>query len=155
MRNRTLKLGLVAATALSAAVPLLAAQPAYADYAPAKGGVGGVGADTLQYMIDFAADGDAYGDPGYNSAGNHNKLANFDSTADGNARLAYGVDGGQAGQATCTPGTGGTAGTGNATSTNAGVPCVLNPTIVLRAGTQPVQRPNGSGGGFTAISGDI
>jgi len=32
---------------------------------------------------------------------------------------------------------------------------VLNPTIVLRAGLQPMERPNGSGGGFTAIEDDI
>jgi hypothetical protein len=154
MRFRTLKLGLVAATALSAALPLVA-QTAYADYAPSKGDIVGVGSDTLQYMIDFMADGDAYGDPGYNSAGNKYKLISFDATADANARLAYGVDGGQANQSTCTPGTGSTSGTGNATTTNTGVPCVLNPTIVLRAGLQPVQRPNGSGGGIKALEGDI
>jgi hypothetical protein len=155
MAKRTLKLGLVAATALSAALPLLVAQPAYADYAPSKGDVVGVGSDTLQYLIDFTADGDAYGDPGYNTAGNHNKLISFDATADANARLAYGVDGGQGSQTTCTPGTGSTQGTANAGATNTGTPCVLNPTIVLRAETQPVLRPNGSGGGFTAIEGDI
>jgi hypothetical protein len=155
MGKRTLKLGLVAATALSAALPLLAAQPAYADYAPSKGDVVGVGSDTLQYLIDFTADGDAYGDPGYNTAGNHNKLINFDATADANARLAYGVDGGQSAQTTCSPATGSGVGTANSGTTNTGVPCVLNPTIVLRAETQPVQRPNGSGGGFSAIEGDI
>jgi hypothetical protein len=32
---------------------------------------------------------------------------------------------------------------------------VLNPTVVLRAGTEPVQRPTSSGGGFTAIEDDI
>jgi hypothetical protein len=133
----------------------LVAQPAYADYAPAKGDVVGVGSDTLQYMLDFTADGDAYGDPGYNTAGNHNKLVSFDATADANARLAYGVNGGQSTQTACTPGTGGTQGTGNATSTNSGTPCVLNPTIQVRAETQPIQRPNGSGGGFTALEGDI
>ena len=32
---------------------------------------------------------------------------------------------------------------------------MLNPTIVLRAGTQPVQRPNGGGAGFTDLVQDI
>ncbi len=156
MRHRTLKLGLVAAAALSTALPLLVAtQSAYADYAPSTGDVVGVGADTLQYSIDFLADGDAYGDTGYNQVGNKNKLINFDATADFNGRLAYGVNGGQVGQATCTPGTGSAKGTGNATGTNTGIPCVLNPTIVLRAGTQAVQRPNGSGSGFTALVQDM
>ena len=53
MRHRTLKLGLVAATALSTTLPLLATPSAYADYAPSNGDVVGVGSDTLQYVIDF------------------------------------------------------------------------------------------------------
>jgi hypothetical protein len=156
LRHRTLKLGLAAATAVATVLPLaLFVGPAYADYAPSGKDVVGVGSDTLQYMIDFMADGDAYGYPGYNQLGNKYKLVNIDATADANARLAYGVDGGQAGQATCTPGTGSTAGTGNATGTNTGIPCVLNPTVVLRAGLQPVQRPNGSGAGFKALTQDV
>ncbi len=155
MRHRTFKLGLIAALALSAALPLAATQSAYADYAPSKADVVGVGADALQYIVDFLADGDAYGDTGYNQIGNKNKLISLDATADANGRLAYGVNGGQAAQTTCTPGTGSTAGTGNATGTNTGAPCVLNPTAVLRAGTQPVQRPNGTGGGFKALVQDI
>ncbi len=154
MRHRTLKLGLVAAAALSTTLPLLiATQSAYADYAPSNGDVVGVGSDTLQYMIDFVADGDAYGDTGYNQIGNKNKVVNFDATVDFNARLAYGVNGGVS--ANCTPGTGSTAGTGNATGTNTGIPCVLNPTVVLRAGTQAVQNPNGSGAGFKALVQDM
>ena len=153
MRYRSLKLGLVGAMALSAMIPILAAQPAYADYAPSSGDVVGVGSDTLQYMLDFLADGDGSGTTGYNQLGNKNKLVNFDATADANARLAYGSAGGSA-TAACSPGTGSTAGTGNASS-GAGDPCVLNPTIVLRAGLQPVQRPNGSGGGFNALVQDV
>ena len=108
-------LGLVAVAALAAVMPFVASQPAFADYAPSKGDVVGVGSDTLQYLIDFLADGDAYADTGYNTIGNHNKLINFDATADASARLAYGVDGGQPGQpSTCTPGTGSTKGTVNA-----------------------------------------
>jgi hypothetical protein len=150
------KFGLAAVTAVAAVVPLaLTAQPARADYSPNTSDVVGVGSDTLQYMLDFMADGDAYGDPGYNQLGNKHKLVNIDATADANARLAYGVDGGQSAQTTCSPGTGSTAGTGNATGTNTGIPCVLNPTVVLRAGLQPVQRPNGSGAGFKALVQDM
>jgi hypothetical protein len=155
LRYRSLKLGLVVAGAFAAALPIVAIQPAYADYAPNHGDIVGVGSDTLQYMVDFMADGDAYGDTGYNQLGNKFKLDNVDATTDANARLAYGVDGGQAAQATCTPSTGSASGTGNATTTNTGVPCVLNPSVVLRAGLQPVQRPNGSGAGFKALVQDM
>jgi hypothetical protein len=155
LRHRTLKIGLVAATLVGAALRI-GVGTAYADYSPNPGDVVGVGSDTLQYMLDFLADGDAYGHLGYNTTlHNKYKLVNIDATADANARLAYGVDGGQTGQGTCTPGTGSTSGTGNATTTNAGIPCVLNPTVVLRAGTQPVQRPNGSGAGVKALVQDI
>jgi len=229
--HRTFKLGLVAATALAAALPLLAS-PAYADYAPAKNDVVGVGSDVLQYMIDFLANGDAYGDSGFGASNPHYLLVNIDATADANGRLAYGVSGGaaqgtvvgtgatfasgattitvtggtvpgptQVGGAVsgpgiasgttlvsvsfdtvtlsaattasesnvsltfspsgeCTPGTGGSpgvdTGTGNGTTPNTGgYPCVLNPTVVLRAGTQAVQRPNGSTAGFLAFQQDI
>ena len=161
MRHRSLKLGLAVATALAAVLPLgLFVQAASADYAPAQKDVVGVGSDTLQYMLDFLADGDGYGNPGYNAAGGKYKLVSFDATADANARLAYGVNGGigddNGASGSCTPGTGSTAGTGNATSNGTGeLPCVLNPTIVLRAETQPVQRPNGSGAGFSALVQDI
>ena len=157
MRHRAIvTLGLAAATVAGTLLPMAVfAGPAFADYAPNSKDVVGVGSDTLQYMIDFLADGDSYGDPGYNAALNNYKLVSFDATADANARLAYGVDGGQSTQTVCSPGTGSTAGTGNQTGTNTGVPCVLNPTIVLRAGLQPVQRPNGSGAGFKALVQDI
>lgn len=158
MRNRTLKLGLVAASALSAALPLLAAaQPAYADYGPAKGDIVGVGSDTLQYLVNFLADGDAYADPGYNQLGNRNKVVSIDAIPDANARLAFGPDGQNGGTGgTCAPGTGGTAGTGNdATPYTGGAPCVLNPTVYFRAGTQAHLRPNGSGSGGGALENDV
>jgi hypothetical protein len=156
LRHRTLKLGLAAATVVAAVLPLALVVPsAYADYAPNKGDVVGVGSDTIQYGIDFLADGNAYGDTGYNQLGNKYKVVDIDATADANARLAYGVDGGQTGQSSCTPGTGSGSGTGNQTSPNSGAPCVLNPTVVLRAGLQPVLRPNGSGAGFNALVQDV
>jgi hypothetical protein len=159
LRHRSLKIGVVAATALATVLPLaLFVGPASADYAPAKNDVVGVGSDTLQYMLDFMADSSPSGSAGVNSGGNHFKLINFDATADANARLAYGVDGGNGAEQTanaCSPGTGTLAGTGNETTSHQNVPCVLNPTIVLRAGLSPAQRPNGSGAGFSALVDDI
>jgi ABC-type phosphate transport system substrate-binding protein len=151
MRYGKLKAGLaVAATVVGLAG--IAVQPAFADYAPNSKDVVGVGSDTLQYLVDFAADGDQDGDAGYNGAGNKFKLINFDATADANARLAYGPDG--VGGGTCAPGTGPTAGTGNTTGSHSDSPCQLNPTIVLRQGLPPVQRPNGSGAGAKALAAD-
>ena len=151
----------VAAVASSAVVlSLVTAAPASADYAPTTSDVVGVGSDTVQYAIDFMADGDYIGNTGYNATA-RNKVVNFDATPDANARLAYGSGGLPGLQATgtraCAPGTGGTAGTGNdnANHNEASAPCTLNPTIVLRAGTRPVLRPNGSGAGYTALKNDV
>jgi hypothetical protein len=105
------------------------AAPAHADYAPSGADAVGVGSDTLQYVVDFGADG-AAGALGYNGAGNVNKLVSFDATPDANARAGY-LNG----------------------STSAALK-PLNPTIVLRAGTSPVQRPNGSGAGIAALLAD-
>jgi ABC-type phosphate transport system substrate-binding protein len=147
LRNCKVKLGLVAAAALAASFPLIAA-PAFADYAPSTSDVVGVGSDTVQYAGDFVADGDFLGDTGYNALGNLNRIINFDATPDANARLAYGSPG--VGPGSCPPGLGGTAGTGNQTATHTDQPCTLNPTVVLRAGLNPVQRVNGSGAGGKA-----
>ncbi|MFI5099931.1 MAG: substrate-binding domain-containing protein, partial [Actinomycetes bacterium] len=144
------KVGLAAMGAITLTVGLLA-PAASADYAPGAGDIVGVGSDTVQAVGDFVADGDFQADAGYNSAGNLNKVINFDATADANTRLAYGANG--LGP-NCAPGTGGTAGTGNANASHADAPCTLNPTIVLRAGLHPVQRPNGSGAGTNALLND-
>lgn len=156
MRKRGLKFGL-AATALAVAVPLVAVQPAYADYAPSKGDIVGVGSDTVQVLMNFVADGDAYGNDGYNFGGNSNKLISFDATADANVRLAFGDQGASPASGLCGPGQGGSIGTVNTTNggSDSNNPCVLNPTIVLRANTQAVNRPNGSGAGFKALAADV
>jgi hypothetical protein len=151
MRLRVWSIALLATTALALALTEEVPSRAFADYAPSNGDVIGVGADTMQYGVDFLADGDAYGDVGYNLSGDRYKLVGIDATADSNGRLAYGVDGGQSGQVSCTPGTGAIAGTGNSTGTNAGVPCVLNPAVVLRAGSQAVPRPGSSAAGYVAL----
>jgi ABC-type phosphate transport system substrate-binding protein len=151
------KLAVVAGALGALTLSVLTAAPASADYAPSGSDVVGVGSDTVQYAIDFMADGDYGITAGYNAA-NRNKVINFDATPDANARLAYGsfgLNGTSAATSNCSPGTGGTAGTGNQNTTHTGDrPCVLNPSIVLRAGTRPVQRPNGSGAGFNALKAD-
>ena len=142
------KVGLGAVGAITLTVGLVG-PAAYADYAPGPKDVVGVGSDTVQDIGDFIADGDFLGDLGWNASA-ANKVVNFDATADANTRLAYSTDGG-AGGIVCSPGTGATVGTANQTTKHAEAnACTLNPTIVLRAGLSPVQRPNGSGGGKTA-----
>jgi ABC-type phosphate transport system substrate-binding protein len=119
--------GLAVALALGLAV--VAAPSASADPAPTATDVVGVGSDIVQNSLDFIADGDINGNPGYNSIGNKNRLISFDATADGNGRNAF-------------------------TDPAIGSSVSLNPTITLRAGTYPVQRPNGGGAGLTALIND-
>jgi ABC-type phosphate transport system substrate-binding protein len=111
---------------------------ARADYGPGsydqttgKGDVVCVGSDTVQYLGDFLADGDQNAHAGFNSSGPRYKLVNVDATADGNARLSYGQ-----------------------TQTVAS-PALLDPSVILRAGSLPVNRPNGSGAGMKALMSDV
>ena len=131
MRKRTrAAVSLAGACALLGGIALpvvLSAGPAMADYAPNYNDVVGVGSDTLQYLLDFGADGDPSGDSGYNASGNLYKLINFDATADANARYSWAV---------------------GATLNS---PNPLDPTVVLRQGDYPVQRINGSGAGISAL----
>ena len=152
MRYSRLKAGLAIAGTLGGMFGVVMVTPASADYAPVTKDVVGVGSDTLQYLVDFVADGDNAGDLGYNSIGNKFKLVNIDATADANARLSYGPNG--VGSGSCAPGTGPASGTGNTNGTHTDSPCQQNPTVVLRAGLAPVQRPNGSGAGAKALAGD-
>jgi ABC-type phosphate transport system substrate-binding protein len=115
--------GLVAALTLCAGT-------AHADLAPTQNDIVGVGSDTVQNIANFLADGDTAGTPGYNSAGNLNRVVSFDATPDANDRAGY-----------------------LNLSTNASLK-PLTPTVVLRAGTSPVQRPNGSGAGIAALLAD-
>jgi ABC-type phosphate transport system substrate-binding protein len=99
--------------------------PVHADPAPQHDDVVGVGSDIIQSSVNFLADG--YGSlPGYNTAGNKNRVFNFDATADANGRNAF-------------------------TDPALGSSAALNPTVTLRAGTSPVRRPNGGGKGITAF----
>jgi hypothetical protein len=124
-----LSVGLVATlTTLGALVLSVGvALPAQADYAPGPNDIVGVGSDTLQYLMDFVDDGDPEGDAGFNSAGGSYKVISMDATADSNARAAY----------------------LNNSSDSSLLP--LDPTDVLRAGTYPIQRINGSGAGINAL----
>ena len=100
---------------------------AHADVAPQAGDAVGVGSDTVQYLLDFGADGDFHRRHRLQRDRAINRLVSFDATPDANARAGY-LNG----------------------STNTTLK-PLNPTVVLRAGAHPVQRPNGSGAGITAL----
>lgn len=152
MIGKAIKIGTIVVAAVSAAAFLFPTS-AFADYGPSSGDVVGVGSDTLQQLGDFVADGDFTGNPGFNSTGSKNRFISIDATADANTRLAYST-GGLGGTNACAPGTGGTVGTGGANSNHTDAPCTLNPTVVLRAGTSPVQRPNGSGAGYNLLKQD-
>jgi ABC-type phosphate transport system substrate-binding protein len=158
MRIRKLATGIGGAVVVTATLALLSPS-AFADYGPSAGDVVGVGSDTLQAAGNFVADGDYTGDAGYNTAGALNRFISIDATADANTRLAYGTFGVGSGTTAatnaCSPGTGATQGTGNQTTTHTGdKPCTLDPTVVLRAGLSPVQRPNGSGAGYNLLKAD-
>jgi ABC-type phosphate transport system substrate-binding protein len=115
---------------LSVGATALFAGVASADYAPSSSDVVGVGGDTPQYAASFLADGDYLGDAGFNASGAFNRLVSFNATADANGRTGY-LNG----------------------STLAS-PSLLNPTVVLRAGTVPVQRVSSSGGAISALLAD-
>jgi ABC-type phosphate transport system substrate-binding protein len=129
MKKTRIVAQLSVAVAVTAAVAAGTATGAGADPAPTTTDVVGVGSDIVQNSMDFIADGDTHGNPGYNSTGNKNRVVNFDATADGNGRNAF-------------------------TDPSLGTSVVLNPTVVLRAGTSPVQRPNGGSAGITALIND-
>lgn len=97
--------------------------PATADIYPQTNDVVGAGSDTIQYTIDFMMDGTISGLPGYNSNQPKNRVFNFDATADADGRGVY-----------------------PANSTT-----LLAATSVMRAGTKPVIRPNGSSAGVRAL----
>src|SRR5450631_2201532 len=128
--RRISKLGIVGSGVCAIAL-IATSAPAFADYAPNAKDAVGVGSDTVQNITNFVADGDPFGDGGgYNSAGNKYKMISFDATPDANDRAGY-----------------------LNLSTNASLK-PLTPTITLRSGNSPVQRPNGSGDGIAAIIAD-
>lgn len=146
MRMHQLKAGLAAGATLAVGLTLAMPGLAGADTAARTGDVVGVGSDTVQNASDFLWDGAPGVAGGYNNIGNLNRVWSFDATGDANGRAVY--DG------TCgTP----SATTGLGTfcdSTNNQAPNLLGGSVVLRAGTKPVVRPNGSGAGYAALIAD-
>lgn len=133
MSKRRTALAAALTGVLSVGVVSALTSAAHGDAAPQNGDVVGVGSDVIQYAADFLADGftpsgGAF-DPGYNSTGNKYREFSFDSTADANGRNAF-------------------------TDPALGTSGALNPTIILRAGTSPVQRPNGGSAGIAALLAD-
>src|ERR1051326_4583175 len=88
---------------------------AVADVQPQGADVVGVGSDTVQFGIDFLADGDVAGDAGFNATNQTRRAINFDATGDACGGVTAGA------------------------------------TVVLRANSKPVGRPNGSGSGISAL----
>ena len=99
--------------------------PSSADQQPRSTDAVGVGSDTVQYVSDFVDDGDASAHAGYNATNTARRVWSFDATTDGSGRAVYGPGG-----------------------------VAISPSIVLRAGTKPQTRPNGSGAGITALLND-
>jgi hypothetical protein len=128
--NKTTLIRLAAIGAVASVLPIVVGGQAFADYAPQAGDVVGVGGDTPQYAVDFLVNGDTVGDAGFDATSGVNRVVPFDATADANGRQAY------------TQG-----------STEAS-PSPLNPTVVLRDGRSPVQRPQSSGAALAALEAD-
>jgi len=130
MRSRS-KFMAVGAAITIAGLNLAMIAPAHADIAPNSSDIVGVGSDTVQNMANFMADGDTiFSSFGVNSTVSKNRFFSFDATPDANDRAGY---------------------------LQGSTPLALKqltPSIVLRAGHSPVQRPNGSGQGIAALIAD-
>ena len=140
------KVGIATATVAAAASVVALATPALADTAAQPGDVVGVGSDTVQNAADFVFDGAPGVAGGYNNLGNVNRVVSYDATGDANGRATYDGTCGTAQSAT---------GLGVfCDSTTNQPPNLLGGSVVLRAGTKPVVRPNGSGAGAGALIND-
>jgi hypothetical protein len=121
---RKLSKAKVGAAAIGAvALTVGVAAPAFADIAPGANDITGTGSDTVQYISDFLWGGNPSGLGGNYNAGKTNRVFSFDATGDANGRATY---------------------LANSATT-------LAATIVLRNGTSPVNRPNGSGAGIASL----
>jgi ABC-type phosphate transport system substrate-binding protein len=128
-KSNLLRVAVVGAAAT--VLPLVGATQAFGDYAPQPGDIVGIGGDTPQYAIDFALNGDAVGDAGFDQQATVNRVVSFFATPDSNGRSAY-TD----------------SVTTNAASTS------LFPTDVLRSGTTPSPRVSSSGSSISALLAD-
>jgi ABC-type phosphate transport system substrate-binding protein len=139
------KLGIAGGLVAASVVSIALAVPAVADTGAQPSDAVGVGSDTIQNAADFAFDGSPGVAGGFNT-GAHNRVVSYDATGDANGRAVYD----------------GTCGTANAAtgigsfcdSTTNQAPNLLPGSVVLRAGSKPVVRPNGSGAGVAALIAD-
>lgn len=139
------KIGVAAGVIAASVASIALALPASADTAAVGGDAVVVGSDTVQNAADFAFDGSPGVAGGFNTAGNANRAVNIFATGDANGRLPY--DG------TCGPAD--TTGIAQfCDATNKLAPNALAGSVILRAGTKPVIRPNGSGAGVAALISD-
>ena len=134
--RKTTKLCLAGASV--AAMTLGMTGTAVADVQPRLTDVVGVGSDTVQYVANFVNDGDNLGNSGYNTINTSRRVFSFDATADAAGRAVY---------SNCYS-------TAQAGCAAVGDSLAMTPTVVLRAGTAPVNRPNGSTGGISALIAD-
>ena len=112
-------------------LPIMRSGVAGADYAATPYDLVGIGGDTPQFSLDFLANGDADGDPGFNATGDQRQLVTFDASADANGRTAY-----------------------YGTDSGANSSALLDPTDVLREGEFPSQRNNSSGNAISSLQAD-
>lgn len=147
MRKLTPRAGLAAGLVAATGLTFGLAGTANADTAaPRNGDIVGVGSDTLQNVADFLLDGAPGSVTGYNSSGNNNRAYSFFATGDANGRAVYD---GTCGAVQASTGLG-----KFCDSTTNAAPNLLPASVVLRAGTKPVVRPNGSGAGVAALISD-
>ncbi len=129
-----------------ASVALSTTSASASSSAPRTGDVVGVGSDTLQNAANFVFDGSPGVTGGYNNVGNNHRVYSFDATGDANGRATYD---GTCGAAQASTGLG-----VFCDSTTNLTPNLLPNTTILRAGTNPVVTPNGSGAGIAALISD-
>jgi ABC-type phosphate transport system substrate-binding protein len=115
------KVGLAALGAVGMCAAVVT--PASADVYPQAGDVVLAGSDTSQAVVAFMMDGTIAGTTGYNSNQPQNRAFSFDATADADGRAVYQANSGN----------------------------LLAATSVMRAGTKPVIRPNGSSAGIRSL----
>jgi len=141
------KVGVLVGLMATAATALALASSANADTAARNGDVVVVGSDTAQNAVNFVLDGAPGIAGGYNNQNNLNRALSWDATGDANGRLPY--DG------TCGTINSGTTGLGTfCDATTNQQPNSQPQSVILRVGTKPVTRPNGSGAGASALIAD-
>jgi ABC-type phosphate transport system substrate-binding protein len=140
------KVGVLAGLVAAAATSLALAAPASADTAARSGDIVVVGSDTAQNAVNFLLDTAPGLSGGYNNLGNNHRALAWDATGDANGRAVYD---GTCGAANANTGLG----TFCDATTNQ-TPNLLGGAAILRIGTKPVVRPNGSGAGVGALIAD-